>query len=91
MLKPFDEVCGYKYNRNCNVNMRWWNSGVKDEIHKKKGSYKEMTNNPTVVTQNEYRRLKKAAKKAVARAMEEDAVRKVKELGRNTNNVFSLV
>ena len=33
----------------------------------------------TEKTQNEYRRLKKAAKKAVARATKEEAVRKIKE------------
>ena len=50
-----------------------------------------MTNNPTEETQNEYRRLKKAAKEAVARAMKEEAVRKIIEIGRNPNNVFRLV
>ena len=51
-----------------------------------------MTNNPTKETQNEYRmRLKKAAKKAVARAMKEEAVRKINEIGRNLNNVFRRV
>ena len=49
-----------------------------------------MTNNPTDETQNEYRRYKKAAKKAVARAMKEEAVRKINEIGRNPN-VFRLV
>ena len=48
-----------------------------------------MTMNPTEETQNEYRRLKKAAKKAIGRAMKE--VRKINELGRNPNNVFRLV
>ena len=51
-----------------------------------------MTNNPTEETQNEYkRRLKKAAKEAVARAMKEEAVRKIIKIGRNPNNVFRLV
>ena len=65
MLKACNEVCGYEKNRKCNVNMWWWNSGVKDEKQKKIEAYKEMTNNPTEETQFEYRRLKKAAKKAV--------------------------
>ena len=91
-LKACDEVCGYKKNRKCNVNTWWWNSGVKDEIKKKKYVYKEIKKIPTEETQNEYRRrLKKAAKKAVTRAMKEEAVRKIKEISRNTNNVFSLV
>ena len=90
VLKACDEVCGYKENRKCNVNMRWWNSGVKDEIQKKKEAYK-MTNNPTEETQNEYRRLNKATKKAVARAMKEEAMKKINEIGRNTNNVLTLV
>ena len=34
VLKACDEVCGYKKNRNCNVNTWRWNSGVKDEIKK---------------------------------------------------------
>ena len=50
-----------------------------------------MTKNLTQLTKNEYRRPKKAAKKAVARAMKEEATRKINELGRNTNNVFRLV
>ena len=41
-------------------------------------------------TKNEYKRLKKAAKKAVATAVKEEAVRKSNELGRNPN-VFRLV
>ena len=89
-LKACDEVCGYKKNWKCNVNTWWWNSGVKDEIKKKK-LYKEMEKIPTEETQNEYRRLNKAAKKAVARAMKEEAMRKINEISRNTNNVFSLV
>ena len=36
VLKACDEVCGYKTNRKCYVNTWWWNSGVKDEIQKKK-------------------------------------------------------
>ena len=47
--------------------------------------------NSTEETQNEYRRLKKAAKKAVAGAMKEEAVRKINEIGRNCNNVFRLI
>ena len=57
----------------------------------KKEAYKEMTNNPTEETQNEYRRLKKAAKKAVARAMKDKAVRRINEIDRNRNNVFRFV
>ena len=43
VLKVCNEVCGYKKNRKCNVNMWWWNSGAKDEIQKKQEAYKEMT------------------------------------------------
>ena len=57
----------------------------------KKVAYREMAKNPIEETQNEYKRLKKAVKKAVARAMKEEAVRKINELGRNHNNVFKLV
>ena len=73
-----NKVCGYKKNRKCNVNTHLWNSGVKVEIQKEKKAYKEMTKNPTEETKNEYRRLKKVAKKAVARATKEEAVRKKK-------------
>ena len=79
VLRACDEVCGYEKSRKCNVDMWWWNSGVKDEIQMKNETYEEMTNNPTEETQNEYRRLKKAAKKAVARAMKEEAMRKINE------------
>ena len=48
---------------------------------------KEMTNNPTEETQDEYRRLKKA----VARSMKEEAVRRINEIGINPDNVFRLV
>ena len=50
-----------------------------------------MKKNPTEETQNKYRRLKNAAKKAVARAMKEEAVRRINEIGRNPNIVFRLV
>ena len=50
---------------------------MKDEIQEKKEAYIDMTNNPTEETQNEYRRLKKAAKEAAARAMKEEAVRRL--------------
>ena len=82
VLKACDEVCGYKNNMRHNVNTRWWNNGAKGEIQKKKEAYKEMTQKNTEETKNEYRRrLKTAAKKAVARAMEEEAVRKIIETG----------
>ena len=38
VLKVCSEVCGYKKNRKCNVNMWSWNSGVKDEIQQKQRS-----------------------------------------------------
>ena len=91
VLKDCNEVCGYKKNRKYNVDTCWWNSGVKDEIQDKKEAYKEIANNPTEETQDEYRRLKKAVKKAVARAMKEEAVRKINELGRDPDNVFILI
>ena len=36
VLKACDEVCGYMRNWKCYVNTWWLNSGVKDEIQKKK-------------------------------------------------------
>ena len=45
-----------------------------------------MRKNPTE-EKNEYRRLKKAAKKAVAIAMKEESVRMINELGINRKNV----
>ena len=54
-------------------------------------AYKEMTKNQTEETQNENRRLKKAAKKAVVRAMKEEAEGKINERGRYHNNVLRLV
>ena len=72
VLKACNDVCGYEKNWTCNVDMWWWNSGAKDGIQKKQEADKEMTRNPTNETQNEYRRrLKKVAKKAVARAVKE--------------------
>ena len=50
VLKACGVVCGYDENRECNVNTWWRNSGVKDEIQKKKEAYKEMTNNPNEET-----------------------------------------
>ena len=50
-----------------------------------------MTKNLTKETKNKYRRSKKAAKKAVARAMKKEAVRKSNELCINPNNVLRLV
>ena len=84
-----DEVCGYKKNRKCKANMWWWNSGAKDEIQKKEEAYKEMKKNQIEKAKNEYRRLKEAAKTAIGKAMKE--VREINELGRNPNNVLSLV
>ena len=66
------------------MNTWWWNSGVKDEIKKRKKAYKNSNE------KNEYK-IEKAAKKAVARAMKEEAERKINELGRNPNNVDRLV
>ena len=50
-----------------------------------------MSKNTTEQTKNENRRLKKAAKKAVARAMKDEALKNINEIGRNPNNVFRLV
>ena len=36
VLRTCDEVCAYKINRKSDVNTWWWNSGVKDEMKKKK-------------------------------------------------------
>ena len=91
VLKACDEVCGCKKNSKCNVHTWWWNSGANDGMQKEKEAYKEIMNNHTEVTQNEYRRLKKSAKKAIARDMKDEAVRKSNELGRNHNYVFRLV
>ena len=48
-----------------------------------------MKKNPT--EENKYRRLKKTAKGADARAMKEEAERKINELGRYRNNFLRLV
>ena len=64
--------------------MWWWNSGAKDEIQKRKDAHKEM--------KNEYRKLKKAAKKAVAGVVEEEeAERKMNALGGDLDNLLRLV
>ena len=65
VLKACNEICGYKKNRQCNVNMWYWNSWVKGAIQRKKAAYKAMINNPTEETKSEYRRLNKAAKETV--------------------------
>ena len=46
-----------------------------------------MIKNITEETKNKYRRLRQAAKKAVARAMKEEAVRKINDQGINSDNV----
>ena len=46
VLKAGDDVCGYKKKRKCNEDTWWWNSGVEDEIQKKK-SIKWNDKNPT--------------------------------------------
>ena len=43
MLRACDEVCEFKKNRICNAKTWWWNSGVKDEILKKKEAFKKVT------------------------------------------------
>ena len=67
------------------------NNGVRNEIQEKKEAYKEMEKYPTEENKNEYRRLKKAAKKTIARAMKEEAVRKMSVVGRNPDKIFRLV
>ena len=54
-------------------------------------AYREMAKNSTEYTKIEYSRLEKAAWKAVARSMKEEAVIKINQLGRNPNNVFIFV
>ena len=46
---------------------------------RKKKNIKKWKKNLTEETQNEYRTLKKAANKAVVRAMKEEAVRKIND------------
>ena len=82
-----DEVCGCK---KCNVTTWWRNSGVYDEIQQESVAYQEMTNHFTE-EKNEYTRLKNAVKKEVTRAMKEEEVRMINEIGRNPSNVFRLV
>ena len=57
MLRACDDVCGYRKNRKCNIDMLCWDSGVKDEIQKKNEAYKELTINPTEEAKNEYMKL----------------------------------
>ena len=90
-LRACEEVCGYNKNRKCNVNTGWWNSGLREEIQQQQVAYEEMTKNPNDETKNEYGRLIKVAKKTVVKAMKEEAVRKVNELGRKPNNVLRFV
>ena len=47
---------------------------------------KKMSNNPTEEKKNEYRSLKKAAKKTIAKSMKEEAAENINMLGRNPNN-----
>ena len=86
VLETCDEVCGYKKCRKCNVYTWWWNSGAKDGIQKKKEAYREIMNNITERTQDEYRRLKTAAMNGIAKA-----IRKNNRFGRIPNNVFRLI
>ena len=47
VLKASNDVFGNKKKRKCNANMWWWNSGVEDEIQKKKEAYQDMGKNLT--------------------------------------------
>ena len=61
------------------------------QLHTQILIYIEMIKKSTEEAKNEHRRMKKAAKKAMARVMREEAVRRINEIGRNPNNVFRLV
>ena len=51
-------------NRKGNVCMWWWNSGIKDEVEKKKEACREMTQNSTEETKNEYRLIEKSCQES---------------------------
>ena len=68
-----------------------WLNEEKEAIKKKKEAFKEMSKNGTEENKAKYKRLKKQAKKVVARAMKEEAEKGLGELKDNLDKVYKIV
>ena len=91
VLRACDEVCGKSKGRRDRGDTWWWNEEVKEAIANKKAAHKEMCKNRTEENKARYVRMRNRAKRAVAKAMKEEAVQELKELDKSPNEVFKFV
>lgn len=91
LLQACDEICGKKKGRRDRRDTGWWNEEVKEAIARKKEAYKEMRKNGTEESKVKYKRLKKQAKKVVAKAMKKETEKGMSELKENPNSVYKIV
>ena len=91
VLKACDEVCGRKRGRRDRGDAWWWNEEVKDAIARKKAAFKKMCKNKTDENQLAYKKTRNQAKKAVARAMKQQAEQELNDLFKTSSEVFKFV
>ena len=65
--------------------------GCEKTLARKKDAYKEMCKSGTEAIKARYKNMKNRAKKVVAKAMNQEAERELKELSEHPNKVFKLV
>ena len=88
VLKAAEEVCGTSKGRPQHGETWWWNQDVQKAISEKRKSFQRWKQLPSAENKSCYLSDKKKAKRAVAEAMKNEAVKEMVEIRSDRNVVF---
>ena len=88
VLKAAEEVCGTSKGRPQHGETWWWNQDVQKAILEKRKSFQRRKQLPSAGHKSYYLFDKKKAKRAVAEAMKNEAVKEMEEIRNYRNVVF---
>ena len=88
VLKAAEEVCGTSKGRPQHGETWWWNQDVQKAISEKRKSFQRWKQLPSAENKSCYLFDKKKAKRAVAEAMKNEAVKEMEEIRNHRNFVF---
>ena len=88
VLKAAEEVCGTSKGRPQHGETWWWNQDVQKAISEKRKSFQRWKQLPSAENKSCYLSDKKKAKRAVAEAMKNEAVKEMEEIRSDRNVVF---
>ena len=91
VLQASDELCGKTKERGDRKNLWWWNEQLRDAINQKKKAFKLWCINRSAENKNSYRKARNETKKAIAKAMKQEAEEEMSVLFTKPNDVFKFV